>query len=52
MLIPLLVLIIGLSTSRHVMGEHAVGRTHGLALWLVTAVIALSVAALIWLTLF
>ena len=51
-LIPLLVLIIGLSTSRHVMGEHAVGRTHGLALWLVTAVIALSVAALIWLTLF
>jgi Mn2+/Fe2+ NRAMP family transporter len=52
LLVPLLVLIIGLSTDRHIMGEHAVGRSHGLALWLVTAVISLSVAALIWLTLF
>jgi NRAMP (natural resistance-associated macrophage protein)-like metal ion transporter len=52
LLIPLLVLIIGLSTSRHVMGDHAIGRGHGLVLWLVTAVITLSVAALIWLTLF
>jgi NRAMP (natural resistance-associated macrophage protein)-like metal ion transporter len=51
LLIPLLVLIIGLSTNRHVMGVHAVGRSHGLVLWLVTAVIALSVAALFWLTL-
>ena len=50
LLIPLLVLIIGLSTNRRIMGEHAVGAKHGLVLWAITAVITACVAALFWLT--
>lgn len=50
LLVPLLVLIIGLSTNRRVMGDHAVGLRHGLVLWLITVVIAACVAALAWLT--
>ena len=52
LLVPLLVLIIGLATNQHLMGEHAVGSKHSLILWLITAVITLCVAALFWLTLF
>jgi Mn2+/Fe2+ NRAMP family transporter len=52
LLVPLLVLIIGLSMNRNVMGDYAVGRTHGLVLWVITAVITLCVAALFWLTVF
>jgi Mn2+/Fe2+ NRAMP family transporter len=52
LLIPLLVLIIGLSTNRRIMGEHAVGRRHGLVLWLITGVITVCVAALFYLTVF
>ena len=52
LLVPLLVLIIGLSTNRRIMGEHAVGHKHGLVLWLITAVITVCVAALFWLTFF
>lgn len=52
LLVPLLILIIGLSTNRRVMGDHALGARHGLVLWLITAVITLCVGALFWLTLF
>lgn len=52
LLVPLLVLIIGLSTNRRIMGAHAVGTWHSLVLWLITAMIAVCVAVLAWLTFF
>ena len=52
LLVPLLILIIGLSTNRKVMGDHAVGAKYGSVLWVITAVITLCVAVLFWLTVF
>lgn len=52
LLIPLLILIIGLSMSWKVMGAHAVGSKHGVILYAITAVITVCVGALFWLTLF